>query len=322
MLKALLKEGFEPIIASDGAAGEWLQQEFPNLEYRELPSYGVKYSKSNTQWPQLMASLPTIAKAAFAEKRLLHYWQQDTKAVGVISDNRLGFYSKNCPSVYLSHQLRPQAGMATPLAAAMHKRYYRKFNAIWLPDHANRSLSVKLSSTKQSIQTIGYLSALKLQKELRETKIVILLSGLEPQRSILEQKLFEQANFLPEGSILVRGINGSCPDRFKKRFKIYDRLGSEDLSRIISQANLVISRSGYSSLMDYLTLGKKALIIPTPGQSEQEYLANTHGAGPYFHAVSQQDLNLEHDVPLTLAKSNPRPNESSLPENLFKIFEG
>jgi len=304
---------------SDGDAGEWLQAEFPHLHYRELPSYDIRYSAGNRQWPKLALSLPHIAKTASAERQILKQWVEELEPAGIISDNRLGFHHPAVPSVYLSHQLSPKAGMFSNLAGSVHRSYYRKFNELWVPDELDSQLSGGLSATKLKKRNIGLLSALKTEDSDRH-QVLMILSGPEPQRSVLEQKLFEQADALPPGSILVRGKNGSCPDRFLQKFKVYDRLGSYDLSRLIAGAEVVISRSGYSSLMDYRRLAKKAILVPTPGQYEQEYLGKLHHQQNGWITVKQSQLNLEKDLQDLTELSAPSPHPSALPEDLFRIF--
>lgn len=322
LVKALLAQDIEVILASDGIAGAWLQTEFPHLQFLELPDYGVRYSKSNKQWPRLLASLGPIAWAAHKERQSAEMWAEEYEVSAVISDNRLGFRSRNHKSIYLSHQFRPQAGNFSSLAAMAHRAYYHRFDELWLPDRADAALSGDLSMSPRPVVPIGILSALENAPTERNIPVLIILSGPEPQRSILEAKLMDHSALFPEGSVLVRGTDGACPDRYKKRFKIYDRLGSFDLSRLISAADIVISRSGYSSLMDYRKLGKKALLIPTPGQYEQEYLAKKH-SGNYGWLMAEQD-NLQLERNLDRLKELPQPEawELSLPPDLFKPFLG
>ena len=213
IIRELQNQGFEPILASDGAAGEWLQEEFPHLTYRELPSYGIRYSRSNQQWPYLFSRLPQMAAAASRERKLAEMWAEDFDAVGIVSDNRLGFCSSTIPSAYLSHQLSPKAGLFTSIAGLAHRRYYQHFTELWIPDREGSPLSGGLSKGNKYARNIGMLSALSHRESDEPKSALMILSGPEPQRSILEQMLFDQAEALPENSVLVRGINGACPDR-------------------------------------------------------------------------------------------------------------
>lgn len=320
LIHALQDEGFEVILASDGAAGDWLQEEFPHLEYRPLPEYDIQYSSSNRQWPTLLAQLPKMAKAAKLEHALLKVWVEELEPCGIISDNRLGFYHAKVPSVYLSHQLRPLVGPFSGIAGRMHQFYFRHYDQIWVPDHADLKISGALSRSRKPFEFTGLLSALKTKPDAEASQILIILSGPEPQRSILERKLFEQADALPKDTILVRGINGACPDRYSQRFKVYDRLGREDLSLLLQKADVVISRSGYSSIMDYIHLGKRALLVPTPGQSEQEYLAALHSQRPQFRAARQGNIDLKEELKALRSVEAPEPQEGQLNRELFSLF--
>lgn len=320
LIHALQNEGFEVILASDGAAGDWLQEEFPHLEYRPLPGYDIQYSSGDRQWPAILAQLPKMASAARREHALLKVWLDELRPSGIISDNRLGFYHSAVPSVYLSHQLRPQMGPLSGIAGRMHQFYFRHYDQIWVPDHADLQMSGSLSRSSKPIHFTGLLSALKANPDERAAQVVIILSGPEPQRSILERELFDQANALPKDTILVRGINGACPDRYSQRFKVYDRLGRQDLSLLLQKAEVVISRSGYSSIMDYIHLGKRALLIPTPGQSEQEYLAILHSANPQFRKAKQGNLNLVEELKELRQVPVPKPVLGQLNRGLFKLF--
>lgn len=318
IIRALEKEGFEPIIASDGAAGEWLQQEFPHLAYRSLRPYGIHYSRYSWQWPSLLMQLPKVAMAASAERQLLQVWAEELKPVGIISDNRLGFSHPDIPSVYLSHQLQPRAGFLSPIAARLHRYYHSKYQEIWVPDNDELKLSGKLSVSDKA-RRIGLLSA--LEREASESEgVLIILSGPEPQRSLLENKILDQAQDLPPNSILIRGTNNAMERPIHSNLRIFNRLGSREISKLLAKADLVISRSGYSSIMDYFYLGKKAVFIPTPGQSEQIYLARRHGNGPHFLTVKQRRLNLKAILEKAHALEAPRPQESELPRDLFSLF--
>lgn len=320
LIKELEAQGLEVIIASDGVAGAWLRSEFPHLLFLELPAYGIRYSKSNRQWPQLLLALPRLARVASAERQLAEIWAEDYQVSGVISDNRLGFRSSKHPSVYISHQLKPKAAWFSRLAHFAHRHYYQKYSAIWVPDGAGSKLSLALSKDVRGLRYLGMLSALEPQALQIEIPALIVLSGPEPQRSVLEAKLMEQESAFPDGSVLVRGTDSPCPERYKRRLKVYDRLGSTDLSRIISKAEIVISRSGYSSLMDYRVLGKKALLIPTPGQYEQEYLAKKHHGRFGWLTAGQQDLQLAKNLADLQQMPAPEPCPMSLPKDLFKLF--
>lgn len=320
LIRALESASFEVFIASDGAAGEWLQAEFPHLNYLDLPSYRISYSKGAKQWPKLLASLPRMAKAASAERQRILKWQEEYDFCGIISDNRLGFYHPHVPSIYLSHQLAPEASFATWFAAKAHAWYFKKFDALWVPDKPLYPLSSRLVRASKQAKPIGILSALERKEASEFIPALIVLSGPEPQRSILEAKILAQADALPENSVLVRGTDTFFDNSAPKHMQVYNRLGSTEMSRLLAQANFMISRSGYSSLMDYRYLGKRALLIPTPGQYEQEYLAEVHHGCYGWIRQNQAKLNLKEGLKELAMQEPPEVWDINLPADLFKPF--
>jgi UDP-N-acetylglucosamine transferase subunit ALG13 len=107
--------------------------------------------------------------------------------------------------------------------------------------------------------------------------LLVLLSGPEPQRTIFEKKVLEQLASYSGSVVLVRGLPGSgalsiLPGEIPAGVRVYNHLPARTLNVIINEAGIVLSRAGYSTIMDLLKLGKKAILVPTPGQTEQEYL--------------------------------------------------
>lgn len=320
LIRALESSGFEVFIASDGAAGDWLQAEFPHLKYLNLPSYRISYSRGTKQWPILLASLPRMARIASAERQILLKWQAEYHFCGIISDNRLGFYHPNVPSIYLSHQLAPEAAWASWLAAKAHAWYFKKFDGLWVPDKQLYPLSSRLARGINKAKPIGILSALSRKELPLSIPALIVLSGPEPQRSILEAKILSQVDALPKNCVLVRGTESSFEASDAKHLKVYHRLGSLKMSDLLAQAEVVISRSGYSSLMDYRFLGKRALLIPTPGQFEQEYLAEVHHGCYGWICQPQEKLNLKEGLQELWKLEQPEPWEMDLDQDLFRPF--
>lgn len=280
IIKALIKAGFTPILASDGNALLLLQKEFPNLKSYTLPSYNIRYTKnSNYLKFKLLLSVPSVFLAVKKEKEIVNQIIKKENITGIISDNRFGVHSKKIPSVYITHQLNVISGFTTKITSKIHQKIISKFDECWIPDVKNEmSLSGELSNVETSkfnIKYIGVLSRFKSENIEKKYDVLVLLSGVEPQRTLLENKLlFELKNF--KGNVLfIRGIFTVSEEiKTSKNIKIVDHLLSKDLNKAINESDLVLTRSGYSTIMDLAVLGKKAFFIPTPGQNEQEYLAD------------------------------------------------
>lgn len=307
LIDALLEANFAVTLASDGNALKWLRQEYPHLPYLNLPAYNVHYAKGQKQTLKLLHQLPKIAAAAAAENRVLKKYVAQNIVSGIISDNRLGFYHAQIPSVYLSHQLSIKIKYGAALAGWAHRYYIKKYQQCWVPDDAQHTLSGQLSQysgAKLDLRFTGLLSRYsevdKVETATLSPKILAVLSGPEPQRGILQAALLEQMAAWPQQEFqLVCGVK-EIPTRVPKNVEAFGRLSSKELIKLLGAAHLVISRSGYSSLMDYAALGKKALLIPTPGQGEQEYLAQH--LETYYGTVQQFELSLKSDCEKALAK--------------------
>ncbi len=294
----LLENGFEPVLASDGEALLFLRKEFPNLAFLELPPYQIRYSNRGIflKWKLLMSAFK-IKKAAREEELVVANYLRENKLVGIISDNRFGVRHSSIPSVYITHQINVLSGVTTTLTSKIHKKIISKFTACWVPDvEGVNSLSGKLSEYRKDKMNpvfLGSLSRLVFKKVEKVYDILVLLSGPEPQRTLLEEKLTKELFNYQGKVLLVRGVvedEGVCIA--EGAITKVGCLLTADLEEAINASSLVIARSGYSSVMDLAKLKKKAFFIPTPGQSEQEYLAKYLAEKKIAPFCSQQDFKI------------------------------
>ncbi len=288
-------------LASDGVALHLLRAEFPHLPILELPSYRVRYASENMV-RNIAAQLPRILYAVRAEYYALEAIVQEHKIDGIISDNRYGCFSKQANSVLLTHQLHLRVPNKALQWAANHtlRIAFSQFDAVWVPDaaddHQNLSgeLSHKPVAVHKNVRFIGPLSRLQHTLEEQEYDVAVVLSGPEPQRTILEQLLLEQAMLLPHKFIFIQGKTQSKTHQFvAENVEMVSYLTSAELNSVLATTHTIVCRSGYSSIMDLVALGKKAIIIPTPGQTEQEYLAEFLGTKQIFCVQAQKNLDLE-----------------------------
>lgn len=273
----LLENNFTPIIASDGKALTFLQKEFPELEFLKLPSYNISYNKNLKLG--LLFQVPKILKAVKKETKVIAEFIEKNKGiVGVISDNRFGVRSNKIHSVYITHQVTVLAGFFTFFSTRIHEKIINKFDECWVPDSKDNFLSGKLSKTKNKrliLKYIGALSRFKKEETLIKNDVLIILSGIESQRKLLEIKLLKAFENTTQEVVLVQGnIENNKSQKVFGNITIYNYLLSKELELEINQSKVIICRSGYSSIMDLAVLEKKAFFIPTKNQTEQEYLAN------------------------------------------------
>ncbi|GGG93718.1 glycosyl transferase [Polaribacter pacificus] len=272
----LIQNKYLPVLASDGAALDLLKKEFPELPFLELPTYQIRYKK-NLKW-SLFLKGPKIWRAVKAEHKVVsNYIEEHPEVVGLISDNRFGVKSPNIPSVYLTHQVQVLAGIATFFTSFIHQKIIAGFDQCWVPDTVDSSFSGKLSHFKNSniqVKYIGVLSRFKKRSVVQTIDVLILLSGVEPNRTLLESRLKKLFQGYPGKVVMVLGKIEAEQKTFQENgIEIVNFLLTKDLEDKLLQTKTVVCRSGYSSVMDLAILEKKAFFIPTKHQSEQEYLA-------------------------------------------------
>lgn len=279
IIRSLLKNGYNVLLGSDSAALLLLKKEFPALEHLELPAYDVTYTKKGSffKW-KLLLKLPHIKKTMQAEKKVVKQLVDEGKIQGIISDNRMGVLSKKVPSVFMTHQLNVLSGNTSYFSSKMHQRIIKNFTECWVPDVAGPiNLSGKLghlTETDLTIKYIGPLSRMTKKSLPKKFDILCLLSGPEPQRTLLEEKLLELFSHSEKKIALVQGkVCDVKTMQLSKNITVYNYLETESLEKLINQSEVVVSRSGYTTIMDLAVLNKPAFFIPTPGQYEQKYLA-------------------------------------------------
>jgi len=330
IINALLEQNFEVVIASDNEALLLLKKEFPKLSFAELPAYNIKYSTTKEAFRRnLIKQLPKIYKAIKAEHTVTQQIIKDFNIDGIISDNRLGVYSKDLQSVFLTHQLNVLTGSTSWISTKLHKYFIRKFDLCWIPDfETSPNLSGKLSHSSafkkdSKKQFIGALSRFKFKETTHKYDILVLLSGPEPQRSILEKQLLTEFKEYYKPVLFVKGIiENEQKTEALNNITIKNFLTSKNLENALLQSKLVICRSGYTSIMDLAKLRKNAFFIPTPGQFEQEYLAYYLEEQRIAPFCNQDDFNLKKlkEVSKYLGFKDLNFEENLLTKDLFCCF--
>lgn len=271
-------------------------EEFPTLKKIDIEPYNITYSKNLPLTIKLLLDSPGIFRVIKKEKQQLAQIIKEHKIDIVISDNRFGLNNKNVESIYITHQLNIQAGFFSWIANKIHHHYIKQFNKVWVPDfeEENKCLAGKLSRNT-SFHNVTYIGPLsRLQKVIEpenEFDYLCLLSGPEPLRTHLEENLISRANLSDKKICLVRGSKKSFTFPVNKNTTIIDLPNALQLSKLISSSRVIICRSGYSTLMDLHHLQKKeCVLVPTPGQDEQLYLANYWNKKFGFKVLKQEDL--------------------------------
>ena len=327
VIRALLENNYIPIIASDGIALTLLQKEFPNVQSLELPSYQIEYAKkgANFKW-KLLLNGPKMMKAILDEKKIIQQWVKQYKLDGIISDNRLGIFSKKIPSIFITHQLNVMTGNTTWLSSKIHQSIINKYTECWVPDlEGTLNLSGKLGHVNHPNLKTKYIGPLsRLQKKLMPKKydLMVILSGPEPQRSLLEKHL-KQEILVYKGSVIF--IEGNIEKEQKTTvigtITYYNFMNSIELEQAFNESQLVLCRSGYTTIMDLAQLRKKAFFIPTPGQYEQEYLAEKFQKEGLVPFTTQANFKMEDIEKVERFKGLPRLDAKIDWNSLFEVFE-
>jgi len=328
IINELQKNGFTPILASDGNALALLKKEFPNLEHITLPSYNIKYAKKGIFFKlKLVLNLPKLVNAVQQEKKLINKLVEEKGITGIISDNRFGIYHKSIPSVYITHQLNVLSGVTTKLSSKIHRHIIKKFDECWVPDFkSNTNFSGKLSqinSSNYNLKYIGVLSRFKRKTTTATYDYLIILSGPEPQRTLLENKLFSELKHTPKKILFIKGvIEPEQQVTTTNNITCYNYMTSFELEQAINNSHIIIARSGYTTIMDLAKMNKKAFFIPTPGQFEQLYLAERLQKHRYVPYCRQDDFYIEKlkEVDLYNGLSITNENSTCFPD-LFNCFQ-
>ncbi|MBS1487598.1 MAG: glycosyltransferase [Bacteroidetes bacterium] len=293
VINELLRNGCEVQMASSGQALTLLREEFSSLKSFKLIPYSATYSSWLPLRLKVALQLPKFLYAIWKEHRQIKRIVSDEKIDFIISDNRYGCWSAQKPSVFIGHLLNVEVPLFQRMLNRYHSYLINRFSICWIPDTTENSLSGKLSAAKlKHVKYIGLLSRMKWKAAEIQYEIIAVISGPEPQRTIFEKKIRAQLLASKKKSLVVKGLPESPHRSQTDNLTEVSHLHSAELNEALLQSALVICRSGYSSVMDLATLGKKAIFVPTPGQPEQEYLADEMMKKGIAYAMPQHELDI------------------------------
>lgn len=321
---ALETEGYEVVFAADGRPLQLLMDEFPKNDFIKLAGYQVRYPKNGNMAASMLWQSRKILKGIKDEHKALQGIIRDFNIDGVVSDNRFGLYSKEVPCVFITHQLRIQAPYFQNWIQKINFKHIQKFEQCWVPDTSNSTLSGQLTqgiNPPFDCQFIGPLSRFRPLEKTDNLEVLAIVSGPEPQRSLFEKLLRQQLK--GKNALLVLGKPEAQTDEKEGNLRIVSHLNGQALNQAMANAEILVSRSGYSTLMDLAAVGKKAIFIPTPGQTEQLYLAEQFHKSKIAFAMHQKECNLELALKESANFSGfTQQTEPTNWSNLFKLFEG
>jgi hypothetical protein len=287
----------EVVLAGSGRMASFLTLAFPTLQFITFEGYNISYPDKGSMALKMMLQMPKVLARIKEEQKELQAIIKAHSIDIVISDNRFGLYSDLAHTIYITHQVNIQApGVIEDQLFKLHKKYIDRFDQCWIPDHAGSiNLSGALSHGKNldNCTFIGPLSRLKKVDSEKLFDYCALISGPEPQRTKFEAEIRSCFKDRKESLLILSGKPEEETSVTDGNITTISHANDSELSQLVCCSTTVIARPGYSTLMDLSTLGSKAIFIPTPGQTEQEYLAQYHFEQHQIPFVEQKKLTID-----------------------------
>lgn len=294
IIEELAGQGAEVIIAADNGPYSLLKKEFPALEFIRFPGYTISYPRRGKVWLKMILSLPRILKEIIREHRELNEIIEKHNIDAVISDNRYGLWNNKVPCVFITHQVFLKSPLFEKAIRQVIHYFIERFTFCWIPDAGGEeNLSGELSHGKNLPPNASYtgplsrFSASPGDAAEKRYDIMAIASGPEPQRQIFEEIILAQLKGTQLNALVVAGKPAEKINTSIENIKVIAHLERKGMQEAIISSEIIVCRGGYSTIMDLAALGKKAIFIPTPGQTEQEYLAK-HFAGKGMAVAGEQ----------------------------------
>lgn len=299
IIERLIARGSIPVIGADNGPLALLRSEFPKLEHVRVPGANIRYSKGRSQLWSMARQFPEMVRSIRAESAWFDRMRRDMRLDAVISDQRFGLRAPDLPSVLITHQVFPFTPLAQAVLRKVNLYNIRRFHRCWIMDEpASPGLAGELSHGPHlpgNARYIGTVSRMTGARSLNAEphRIVAVISGPEPHRTLLEDMLTDRMQRIEGKHLLVRGLPETVRTEQLGNVHRVPHMDSAMLADAMASADLIVSRSGFTTLMDLVALGRSALVIPTPGQAEQEYLGDLHRRTGRFLVQSQRSIDLE-----------------------------
>lgn len=307
IIREFVRRKWEVLIGSNGRALALLKNEVPEAQFVETPSYELTYAKNDSTSFALFLQSPKFLRGIRDEHAFCEYIVSRFQPNLIISDQCYGIHHRRVISFLISHQIyfeMPSGfGVARKTVGRFNRHYYEKFSKIIIPDFPDGDgglLSGRLSEVpdmRHKYVFAGLFSSVRKTEVPLEIDVLVSISGPEPQRTIFEEKVLREVERIPGKKVVLLGKSESqevLTDR--DDLKVYSHMPREKMADLMNKSGLIVSRSGYSTLMELVELGKPALFVPTPGQTEQIYLSKRMQEKRWFYSVPQKELSLRRDV--------------------------
>ena len=335
IIRELLHQGHEVTIGTSGNALTLLERECPECNFVLFKDYPAPYSASRFFLPKFVASIPILLLALARERKKLDQIIAENRFDLIISDNRLGVYSRKIPSYFITHQLR----FSLPtylypfemLTILVNSFFHSKYDGVIVPDIAPNSNNLagklcrsNLNATNHRVYYAGILTSIEKMQVAEDLNYLAIVSGPEPQRTKLEEIILKQVQRLPgEKVVLLGSPQKESHQKLDEHTTVYSYVPNEDKAELMNRARFLITRSGYTTMMEMVEIDKKhGLFIPTPGQTEQEYLSHYYAKQGWFLSRSQYKLKLPEDAKEAMQYHGfPEMSKTKTRENVARLYQ-
>lgn len=312
-LAQMLQEAGNTIFIGTGAGHkQFLRSELKDVQFIDFGGFRPAYSGFLPQYLALFFQIPVLLYHILKEHIKLPRIIRENKIDIVISDNRFGLWNRRIKTVYVTHQIRipfpEKLRFLESAGVKFHRFFIKKYDLCFIPDLPGEiNLAGRLAhfvKLPENARYVGILSRFSNGNEDAGESTVsghytLILSGPEPQRSMLREVITGQQDNNKQPLVILEGRPG-IPDEDQVSGKTitYNHLPSYKMKRIIQGSMGIIARAGYTTIMELVSLNCSALLIPTPGQTEQEYLAGYLSEKGWFTAIRQKDLKDGFSLPV------------------------
>ncbi len=303
VIRSFQNAGFKVTVAAASPADELVRQEFPGLRIVPIKSYKIRYARNKLLMLKLVAQAPGLIWDLLYERKWIKQYVNTEKPDLIISDNRFGLFHRGVKSYYITHQVNvimPKYLIVfQPFIRYLHRKVIKNYDACLIPDFAGGGgLSGALAHSEYGFrfphQYIGSLSGfleLSPKKSQIIPDVLAVVSGPEPQRTLFIRKLLDVFSGDKRQVWLIAGQPDISYDNINEHIRVINHLKRAELKYLMQHVPVLITRSGYTTLMDLFEIKRKSILIPTPGQTEQEYLADYFQKNFAFKTLDQQNMN-------------------------------
>lgn len=333
IMRVLEQEGHDLSVAASGAALNLLKKEFPNATFCTVKDYSSPYTSKGFSISKFIAKIPAMIKQIQKEHQIIEQMISNNTYDLVISDNRFGVYSQKTPSIFISHQLRSNVPKEVELLERMtelfNEYYHKRFERVIVADNppGKTSLTGKLGKanrpvTQQKVYYAGILSSIERRDVPEDIDYLVSISGPQEQKQGFKEPILKQITDIPGKKIVLLGEPGNSTQQYLDAdTQVIGYADRNEMADLMNRSRCIITRSGYTSVMEIAELEKKyCLFVPTPGQTEQEYLSKLYEEKGWFHSVKQKHISLGKDLDVA-RKYTGFPEMPKSRHNVQKLYE-